>query len=136
MQGGTSGRGRIRVRTEHNRDNYQLDDILEQIVKARVKHRSLKAAEKEVKHPARKLVATYEEGKQKFTHHTKSALMAHGKNILLPVRNYYNAQFTDEDGDCYQMMEMSEASHIFDPIFLSKQSTDDIVTVICDLAEN
>ena len=62
--------------------------------------------------------------------------MAHGKNILLPVRNYYNAQFTDEDGDCYQMMEMSEASHIFDPIFLSKQSTADIVTVICDLAEN
>ena len=95
----------------------------------------MKAAEKEVKYSARKVVATYEEGKQKFTHRTKPALMSHGNNILLPIRNYYNAQFTDEDVDCYQMREMSEASHIFDPIFLSKQSTDDIVTVICDLAD-
>ena len=102
MQGGTSGRVKIRVRTEHDRENYQLDDILEQIVKARVKHMSLKIAEKEAKYSAEKVVATYEEWRQKFPHRKNSALMAHGKNILLPVGKYYNTQSTDEDGDCYQ----------------------------------
>ena len=58
MQGGTSGRVKIRVRTEHDRDN---DDILEHIVKARVKHTSLNIAEKEAKYSAEKLLATYEE---------------------------------------------------------------------------
>ena len=61
--------------------------------------------------------------------------MAHGKNILLPVGNYYNAQFTDEDGDYYQMREMSEAADIFDPIFFSKQPTSDILNVLHDLAD-
>ena len=37
VQGGTSSRGSIRVRTYHNRDNDQLDEILEKIVKARLK---------------------------------------------------------------------------------------------------
>ena len=63
----------------------------------------------------------YEEWKQKFPHCKKSALMAHGNNILPPVGRYYSAQFTDEDGDYYQMREMSEAAQIFGLIFLSKQ---------------
>ena len=54
--------------------------------------------------------------------------MGHGKDILLPVGRYYHNKFTKEDGDCRQMREMSEAAQIFDPIFLSKQSTANIVT--------
>ena len=46
-----------------------------------------------------------------------SPLMAHGNNILLPVRKYYNDQFIDENWDCYQMREILEAAQIFDPIF-------------------
>ena len=36
VQGGTSSRGRIRTATVRNRDNDQLDGILEEIVEARV----------------------------------------------------------------------------------------------------
>ena len=61
--------------------------------------------------------------------------MGHGKDIVLPVGRYYHNQFTNEYGDCYQMKEMSEAAQIFDPIFLSKQSSDDIVTVFHFLAD-
>ena len=37
VQGETSSRGRIRVQIEHNQYNDQLDEILEKIVKARLK---------------------------------------------------------------------------------------------------
>ena len=120
VQGETSSRGRIRVRTEHNQDNGQLDETLEQIVEARVKHKIFKATEKEANDSAEKVIATYKERKQKFPHLTKSPMMEHGNNILLPVGNYYNSQFTYEYGDCYQMKEILEAAHIFEPIFLSK----------------
>ena len=68
MQGGTSSQGRIRVQPDHNRDNNQLYDNLENIVESRVKHKSLKAAEKEAKYLVEKVVATYEEWKQPPPH--------------------------------------------------------------------
>ena len=117
VQGGTSSPGRIRVKREKNLNNDNLYDILEQIIEARVNHKSLKAAEKEAKYSAEKVVATYEEWRQKFPHRKNSALMAHGKNILLPVGEYYNARFTYEDGDCYKMREMLEAAQILIPYF-------------------
>ena len=130
VQGRGSSRGRIRTATVRNRDNDQLDGILEDIVEAWVQQKSLKAAEKKAKDLAGEVVASYEDWKKKFPHQTKPALMGHGKDIVLPVGRYYHNQFTNEDGDCHQMREMSEAAQIFDPIFLSKQSTADIVTVL------
>ena len=100
-----------------------------------MKQKSLKAAEKEAKDQEGKVVALYEEWKKKFPHRTKTDLMEHGKDILQPVGRYYNKQFIDENGDCHQMRVMSEAAQIFDPIFLSKQSTADIVTVLHFLAD-
>ena len=57
--------------------------------------------------------------------------MAHGKGILRPVGDYYNKQFLDEHGDCYNIRKMSEAAQIFNPLFLCKLSTADIVTASC-----
>ena len=135
VQGGTSSRGRMRTATVHNRDNDQLDRILEELVEARVQQRNSKAEEKKAKDLAGKVVASYEDWKKKFPHRTKPALMGHGKDKLLPVGQYYHKQFTEEDGDCHQTRVLSEAAQIFDPIFLSKQSTADIVTVLHDLAD-
>ena len=135
VQGETSSRGRIRMATVRNKENEKLDGILEEIVEARVQQKSLKAAEKKAKDLAGEVVALYEDWKNKFTHRTKPALIVHGKDILFPVGQYYHNQFTNEDGDCHQMREMSEVAHMFDPIFLSKQSTADIVTVLHYLAD-
>ena len=119
VQGGASSRGRIRTATVRNRDNDQLDGILEDIIEAQVQQKILKAAEKKAKDLAGEVVASYEGWKNKFPHLTKPALMGHGKDIFLPVGRYYHNQFKNEDGDCYQMREMLEAAQISDPIFLS-----------------
>jgi hypothetical protein len=109
--------------------------MLEELVEARVQQRNSKAGEKKAKDLAGKVVASYEDWKKKFPHRTKPALMGHGKDKLLPVGQYYRKQFTEEDGDCHQTRVLSEAAQIFYPIFLSKQSTADIVTVLHDLAD-
>ena len=95
----------------------------------------MKAAEKKAKYLAGEVVASYEDLKKKFPHRTKPDLMGHGKDILLLVGRYYHNQFTNDDGDCHQMRERSGAAQIFDPIFLGKQSTADIVTVLHYLSE-
>ena len=122
--------GRIRTSTVRNRDNDQLEGILEEIVEARFQQKSLKATEKKAKDLAGEVVALYEDWKNKFTHRTKPALTVHGKDILFPVGRYYHNQFTNEDEDCHQMREISEGAQIFDPIFMSKQSTADIVVLL------
>ena len=110
MQGGTSSRGTIRTATVRNRDNDQLDGILEDIVEVRVQQKSLKAAEEKAKDLAGEVVASYEDWKNKFSHRTNPDLMGHGKDILLPVGRYYHNQFTNKH-DCHQMREISEAAH-------------------------
>ena len=82
VQGGTSSRGRIRTATVRNRDNDQLDGILEEIVEYRVQQNSLKAAEKKAKYLAGEVVASYEDWKKKSPHRTKPALMGHAKDIF------------------------------------------------------
>ena len=95
----------------------------------------LNAADKKDKDLAGEVVSLYEDWKKKFPHQTKPDLIGHGKDILLPVGRYYHNQFTNEDGDCHQLREMSEAALIFDSIFLSKQSAADIVNVLHYLAD-
>lgn len=133
--GGTSSRGRVRVGTARSRDNDRLESIVEELVNAKVEYKQLKKVAKETKECETKVVATFDEWKTKFPHRNKVDLMEHGKNLLSPVGVYYNKQFLNEVGDCHQMRVMSEAAQIFDPIFLSKQSTADIVTVLHYLAD-
>ena len=130
MQGGTSSRGRVHLATERTRDNNQLDNVLEQIVEARVREKGLKAAEKAAKDTLAKVVKAYDDWKSQYPHRTKTELMDHGKNILKPVGQYYHDQFTSEDGDCHPMRVMSEAAQIFNPLFLAKMNDADIVTVL------
>ena len=56
-------------------------------------------------------------------------LHLHGKSILKPAGDYYTKLFLDEEGDCYNIRQMSEAALIFDPVELSKMSDADIATV-------
>jgi len=135
VQGGTSSRGRVRQATERTRDNNQLDNVLEQIVEARLKEKSLMSNEKAAKDALAKVVKAYDDWKKQYPHRTKIELMDHGKNILKPVGQYYHDQFTSEDGDCYPMREMSEAAQMFNPIFLAKMSDADIVVTLHYLAD-
>ena len=102
---------------------------------ARVNKNEAKTAKKEAKEEAAKVFAEYEGWKKRFPHRSKEALMDHGKNVLIPVGEYYKAQFLEEGGNCRPMRVMAEAAQIFNPIFLAKQSTADIVTVLYDLAD-
>ena len=99
VQGGASSQGRIKTATVRNRDNDQLDGILEEIVEAQVQKNSLKAAEKKAKDSAGEVVASYEDWKNKCPRQTKPALMGHGKDIVLPVGRYYHNKFTNEYRD-------------------------------------
>jgi len=61
--------------------------------------------------------------------------MAHGKKVLEPIGNYYKQQFLNDSGDCHPSRVMSVAAQMFNPIFLTKTSTADIVTVLYDLSD-
>ena len=115
----------------------KLDKVLDDIVEAKCSMKDLKiaVAEKEATESAKAVVDSYEDWKKKFPAHSKEELMAHGKGILRPVGDYYNKQFLDEHGDCYNIRKMSEAAQIFNPLFLCKLSTADIVTVLHELTE-
>ena len=99
----------------------KLNKVLNGVVEAKCSMKDLKIAEKEATaESAKAVVDSYEDWKTKFPAHSKEELMAHGKGILKPVGDYYNKQFLDEHGDCYNIRKMSEAAQIFNPLFLCK----------------
>jgi hypothetical protein len=123
----TTSRGRTAQRTNRATDISALDKLLDKIVDAKMVLKGAKAAEKKAKDESEELHKLFEEWKEKFPHRTPDALLAHGKSILHPAGEYYNKLFLEEDGDCYNIRQMSEACLIFDPIELSKMSETDIV---------
>ena len=136
IQGGKSSRGRARTKTTKTMGDSedQLEIILNKIVETRCKQKDLKLAEKESKDAAASVIKTHNEWKTEFPWRNKESLMQYGKKVLEPVGEYYKQQFLDASGDCHPIREMAEAVQIFNPIFLSTQSTADIVTVLYDLA--
>ena len=98
-------------------------------------HEKIKNSEKSAKDSSKKVIDSYDEWKKNYPARTKEALMEHGKSILQPVGHYYKSQFLEKTGDCFKMREMSEACQMFDPLFLCKMSTADVVTVLHALAE-
>ena len=98
----------------------KLDKVLDDIVEAKCSMKDLKIAEKEATESAKAVVDSYyeQDWKKKFPARSKEELMAHDKGILKPVGDYYNKQFLDEHGDCYNIRKMSEAAQIFNPLFL------------------
>ena len=55
--------------------------------------------------------------------------------FLGPSGEYYKKLFNEEDGDCYDIRQMVEATQIFNPIFLKDMSDTDVCTVLYNLAD-
>ena len=135
LLGGTTSQGRAVRRMERVRDDDQLETITEKIIEARVKHKEMKMEEKLAKDELDQEWERLYEWGTVYPHQIKETLMEHAQNIMKPVAEYYKAQFLDPTGDCYPMRVVAEGAQIFNHIFLARQSSADVVTVVYDLAD-
>ena len=56
------------------------------------------------------------------------------RSIGQPAIEYYNENFNDESGDCYNIRKMANTTKIFNLLFLKGKSDTEIVTILHPLA--
>eukprot|EP00956_Cyclotella_meneghiniana_P022385 scaffold42336_cov60-Cyclotella_meneghiniana.AAC.1 len=97
--------------------------------------REAKAKEKDITNKLKEIQKSFKEWKSKYPSRTRADLYDHGKSVLGPSEEYYKKLFNEEDGDCYDIRQMVEATQIFNPIFLKDMSDTYVCTVLYNLAD-
>ena len=108
---------------------------MDQLVNAKFSLREAKAKEKDLTNKLKEIQKSFKEWKPKYPSRTRDDLYDHGKSVLGPSGEYYKKLFNEEDGDCYDIRQMVEATQIFNPIFLKDMSDTDVCTVLYNLAD-
>ena len=77
----------------------------------------------------------YDEWKDEFPYRTHESLTNWGRQLMIPAKEYYLHLFTDQKGDCSNIVHMAEAAELFNPVILSDISPTEIVTKLHYLAD-
>jgi len=80
-------------------------------------------------------IENYNTWNDEFTFFTREQLLNHAHSVGQPAIDYYNKLFNSEGGDCYNVRQMTNATKIFNPMFLAGKSEAEVVTVLHPLAD-
>ena len=79
----------------------------------RMRLKEMKKNRDYVKKLADEAEQAYKDWKLRFTHRTRDSLIAHGKSIIEPAKQYYTSLFSNNEGDSYIMRRVDKGCKIF-----------------------
>ena len=122
LLGGTSQGGRRRqfASIVINQDN--LEKINGKILEETLQREKLDTKHEKLVQEIDEANEEYDKWTNEFRFETIEDLSIHTRSIGQPTVEYYNENFNDESGDCYNIRKMANATKIFNPLFLKGQS--------------